>query len=81
MGSTFETAIVITAVIFVLTALIIVPADVYIDCRSLTNDAIEDTGDGTDGLSSEQLNTLLTGLSENYRMIYGGITDELEEEG
>ena len=81
MGSTFETAIVITAVIFVLTALIIVPADVCIECRSLTNDAIEDTGDGTDGLSSEQLNTLLTGLSENYRLIYGGITDELEEEG
>ena len=79
MGSTFETAIVITAVIFILTALIIIPADVCIDCHGLTSDAIEDTGDGTDGISSEQLNTLLTGLSENYRMIYGGIADALEE--
>ena len=81
MGSTFETAIVITAVIFVLTSLIIIPADVCIDCRGLTMDAIEDVVDGADGISSEQLNTLLTGLSENYRMIYGGVADALEEEG
>ena len=61
MGSTFETAIIITAVIFILTALIIVPADVCIECRMLTNEAVEDTGDGPEGISSEQLNTLITG--------------------
>ena len=81
MGSTFETAIVITAVLFVVDLFIIMRADVCIDCRGLTMDAIEDVGDGADGISSEQLNTLLTGLSENYRMIYGGVADALEEEG
>ena len=81
MGSTLETAIVITAVIFVLTALIIVPADVCATCAAETSSAIEDVGDGTDGISAEQLNTLLTGLSENYRIIYGGIEDALSEEG
>jgi hypothetical protein len=80
MGSTLETAIVITAVIFVLTLFIIIPADVCIDCKTVTDTAIEDIGDGAEGISSEQLNTLLTGLSENYRMIYGGALDALSEE-
>lgn len=80
MGSTLETAIVITAVLFVLTALVIVPANYCIDCKISTDIACEDISDGADGISSEQLNTLLTGLSENYRMIYGGISNELSEE-
>ena len=81
MGSTLETAIVITAVIFVLTALIIIPADVCVDCAGETTTAVEDVENGTDGISAEQLNTLLTGLSENYRIIYGGVEDALSEEG
>lgn len=80
MGSTLETAIVISAVIFVLTALIIFPADVCVSCHEATGLAVQDVTDGTEGISSEQLNTLLTGLSENYRMIYGGISDALTEE-
>lgn len=80
MGSTLETAIVISAVIFILTAFIIFPADVCVDCHSLTVEAEDDINDGPDGISSEQLNTLLTGLSENYRMIYGGLSDAIDEE-
>ena len=80
MGSTLETAIVITAVIFVLTSLVIIPAEVCVDCRRSAVDAVEDISDGTEGISSEQLNTLLTGLSENYRMIYGGVLDAISEE-
>ena len=79
--STLETSIVITFVMLVLTGLIIFPAD-------LCADTIEDADYITecviekyeDVISPERLNTFLTGISENYRIVYGVIAGEAADE-
>lgn len=79
--STLETSIVITFVMLVLCGLIILPArlcaDTVTDCRL----AIEDVDEpDSDTMSAERLNTFLTGISENYRIIYGSIAEEVSED-
>jgi len=79
--STLETSIVITFVMLVLSGLVILPArlcaDTVIDARL----AIEDVNTpDSDIMSAERLNTFLTGISENYRIIYGSIVEEVSDE-
>lgn len=78
--STIETSIVITFVMLVLSGLIVMPAklcaDTVDDAESAITDVVEDDGD----MSAERLNTLLTGISENYRIIYGTLSAEVSDE-
>ncbi len=80
--STLETALVISAVMLVMTGMIILPADL---CAKAAGDAVLAVNDVIDGdpgiISAERLNTFLTGISENYRIIYGSLIEEaLSEE-
>ncbi len=80
MGTTLESALVITAVIAVLVAFIIVPASFCADTVQDYKDAQEELYEERD-LTQEELCTFLTGISENYRLIYGGLRDAVTEEG
>ena len=91
MGSTLETAIVFTAVITVLTAMLMMPADLVCESvddvrfgfeelrfHSENSDVLssDDVGGvSCNDISEERICTLLSGLSDNYRLIYGGVTD------
>ncbi|MBR1797225.1 MAG: hypothetical protein IJ757_04335 [Clostridiales bacterium] len=79
--STLESAIVMSAVMLVLAGLIIMPAklcaDTIDDGRYAINDILRDRDDV---MSSESLNTFLTGISENYRIIYETIRGEVTDE-
>lgn len=78
--STVESAISITLVFLVLCALIIMPISICSQALNDANSSIEDvlTEDGF--ITPEQLNTFLTGISENYRIIYGTIVEEVSNE-
>ncbi len=79
--STLESSIVISVVMLVLSALIIMPARLCAETMRDANAAIEDVlEEDTDIISAERLNTFLTGLSENYRIIYGAIVQEVADE-
>jgi len=79
--SSLETAICYTVVLLVLSALILLPMKLCADTLFDANSAIEDVLDDTDGfISAERLNTFLVGLSENYRIIYGTILGEADDE-
>ncbi|MCQ2515644.1 MAG: hypothetical protein MJ094_02135 [Saccharofermentans sp.] len=78
--STIETAISITFVFVVLCALILMPISISSRALDDANISIEDVLFEDEFLSSEQLNTFLTGISENYRIIYGSIVEEVTNE-
>ena len=78
--STLETTIVISAVMLVLSALIILPAQLCAEALTDAQDAIEDVLSEDDLISPERLNTFFTGISENYRIIYGSIVGEVSNE-
>jgi hypothetical protein len=78
--STLETTIVISAVMLVLSALIILPAQLCAEALTDAQDAIEDVLSEDDLISPERLNTFFTGISENYRIIYGSIVGEVSDE-
>lgn len=79
--STLESAICFTLIIFVLSLLILFPVDICADTLSDANESIEDVLDTEDQyISPEQLNTFLTGISENYRIIYGTFAREVLNE-
>jgi hypothetical protein len=78
--STLETTIVISAVMLVLSALIILPAQLCAEALTDVQDAIEDVLSEDDLISPERLNTFFTGISENYRIIYGSIVGEVSDE-
>lgn len=78
--STLETTIVISAVMLVLSALIILPAQLCAEALTDVQDAIEDVLSEDDIISPERLNTFFTGISENYRIIYGSIVGEVSDE-
>lgn len=78
--STLETAIVISAVMLVLSGLIIFPADLCARTLSDAREAIEEVLEDDGLISAERLNTFLTGVSENYRIIYGAIVGEVADE-
>ena len=78
--STLETTIVISAVMLVLSALIILPAQLCAEALTDAQDAIEDVLSEDDLISPERLNTFFTGISENYRIIYGSIVEEVSDE-
>ncbi len=79
--STLETSIVFTFVLLVLSGLIVVPArlcaDTAADSRHITDEVLNDY---EDLISPERLNTFFTGLSENYRIIYGSLSGEAADE-
>lgn len=77
--STLETTIVISAVMLVLSALIILPAQLCAEALTDVQDAIEDVLSEDDIISPERLNTFFTGISENYRIIYGSIVGEVSD--
>ena len=78
--STLETTIVITLVMLVLTGLIVLPAGLCADTITDAQEAIEDVLDEDEMISPERLNTFFTGISENYRIIYGAIAGEVSDE-
>ena len=79
--STLQTSIVFTFVLLVLSGLIVVPArlcaDTAADSRYITDEVLNDY---EDLISPERLNTFFTGLSENYRIIYGSLSGEAADE-
>ena len=79
--SSLETAIVFSAVLIVLSGLIVLPADLCARTLSDAMAAIEDVYErDSDVISPERLNTFFTGISENYRIIYGSILEEVSDE-
>ena len=79
--STLETAIVFSTVMLVLCGFIVLPADLCADTINDASRAIEDVVNvDRDTLSQEKINTFLTGISENYRIIYGTILGEASDE-
>lgn len=92
MGSTLETAIVFSTVLFVLAALIVMPADLICGSVDDVSDGFEElvfhSGNtdvvnssvigGTDctDVSPERVCTFLTGISQNFRMITGAFTED-----
>lgn len=79
--STLETAIVFSAVMLVLCGLIVLPADLCAKTVIDVREAYEDITDyPEDSISVEGLNTFLTGISENYRIIYGAFSSEMSGE-
>jgi len=80
--STIEAAICFSGVFLVICALIVLPANLCLDAKEITVEAIEDVASEDDGfLSAERFNTLLTGLSENYRIIYSGLVEAVSGDG
>ena len=79
--SSLETAIVFSVVLTVLSGMIILPAQLCADTLSDAREAITDVIEpDADIISPERLNTFLTGISENYRIIYGAIAGEVSDE-
>ena len=79
--STLETAVVFTAVMIVLSGLIVLPAHLCNDTLAEAQNAVEDVlSREEDDMSPEGLNTFFTGISENYRMIYGALLGEVPDE-
>ena len=79
--STLETSIVISTVMLVLTGLIILPARLCADTLTDARLAVEDVlTEDPDLISPERLNTFFTGISENYRIIYGAIAEGVPED-
>jgi len=79
--SSLETAIVFSVVLTVLSGMIIFPAELCADTLSDAREAITDVIEpDADIISPERLNTFLTGISENYRIIYGAIAGEVSDE-
>lgn len=95
MGSTLETSLVISAVLLLLTFLILAPLEICGECLDLGRDGkteldyqLENSEiitsrrvGGRDAwlTSPEMLCTFLTGLSENYRIIYGSLTEVVND--
>lgn len=80
MGTTLESAVVIATVITVITMFIVIPASFCADTYSDYTQAREEILEEDRYISQEALCTFITGLSENYRMIYGGIRDAIGSE-
>lgn len=79
--SSLETAIVFSVVLTVLSGMIILPAHLCADTLSDAREAIIDVIEpDEDIISPEKLNTFLSGISENYRIIYGAIAGEVSDE-
>ena len=78
--SSLETAIVFSVVLTVLSGMIILPAKLCADTLTDARDAVTDILEpDIDIISPERLNTFLTGISENYRIIYGAIAGEVSD--
>lgn len=80
--STLETSVVFSAILLVLTGLIVLPARLCADTVEDINVAIADICySDQEALSPERINTFLSGISDNYRIIYGTISGGLQDEG
>lgn len=94
MGSTLEAAVVFSAVITIISAFVICPLELCGRAKEmcdsflteqgdyLSNEEIVDTSpmggyDLTD-ISPERFCTFLSGISDNYRIIYGTLGDSLD---
>lgn len=71
MGSSLETAIIISSIVIFLSAFIIAPIEIMIDSYELTKESVEIINSNSD-YSVEDFTTLMTGISENMRIILGG---------
>jgi len=96
MGSTLETAIIFTLCFVLLIFLIVSPISICADSVDMANDGNRELkyhladeeiiasrrigGVSNQSTSPERLNTFLAGVSENYRMIYGSLTEVANEE-
>ena len=79
--SSLETAIVFSVVLTVLSGMVILPASLCADTVSDAREAIADIlEEDSDIISPERLNTFFTGISENYRIIYGALAGEVSDE-
>ncbi len=72
MGSSIEAAITITAVIFILTAFIILPVGVFGNTFDFAKDTNSDFTEVDHEFSVEDFCTLMTGMSESFRIAIGG---------
>ncbi|MBO4638060.1 MAG: hypothetical protein J5685_13070 [Clostridiales bacterium] len=83
MGSTLESALILPVIILVITGFVIWPLYTaqrsYRDFISGTDEIDQREPYGTD-IDVEDLNTFLAGLSDNYRMVYGGVMNAVSEE-
>ena len=76
MGSTIETAIVFSIVFTVICMFIVFPLDLCGEAYSSYCLSCEDIDDFySDKYNSQDFNFMLTGLSENYRLIYEAMGD------
>ncbi len=79
--STLETSIIFSLVMLVLSGLIIGPAKLCAETITDDREAMEDILDGnSEIMSPERLNTFFTGISDNYRIIYGAVVGEVADE-
>lgn len=82
MGSTLETAIVFSTVFIVICIFIVLPLSVCGDAYDNFVEGSEEISNYYDSdYNAQSFNFMLTGISENYRMIYGTLGDILDEEG
>ena len=78
--STLETAIVFSCVLLVLSGLIILPAGLCVKASVDADAAVTDIMEEEADVSPEELNTFLSGISDNYRIIYGALLGEVSDE-
>ena len=78
--STLETAIVFSCVLLVISGLIILPAELCVKASADADDAVTDIMEEGADVNPEELNTFLSGISDNYRIIYGALLGEVSDE-
>lgn len=88
MGNSIEGAIVFTAVLLLVTYLIVAPMEIVlktIEEEKIYYDRVEDYSDNSviyensdhAKTSAERICTILTGLSDSYKIVYEGIIDSV----
>ncbi len=89
MGSSIETAVVMSVILIILTFLIAEPINIVVDCHDSEEVFMDNLDDHMDNsviydehgncfiTGPEKLCTVLTGVSDSYQLIYDGITDYL----
>lgn len=74
MGSTLETAIVFSSVLLIICAFILLPLNVCGSAFEDVKDASHELDDYYDtSYNAQDFNFMVTGLSENYRLIYSNL--------
>lgn len=79
MGYTLETTIVLSTCLFIIVFLIIAPISLIEESRLIFEEGMDKAFSSLYEITPEEENTLITGISSCYRMIYGGIQDAVSE--